>query len=142
MQGRAIFSRVPPTLPPFAVPPLRFPFRALAARAARAPLGGERETVLAALMIARLARDAIGEKALSAESRAERAASAKSWLASLAVPARVRPVMVRALEATARSPEEVAAVLADVIRAAGNALDAASREELRAVAASLVVPSR
>lgn len=93
-------------------------------------------------MIARLARDAIGEKALSAESRAERAASAKSWLASLAVPARVRPVMVRALEATARSPEEVAAVLADVIRAAGNALDAASREELRAVAASLVVPSR
>ncbi len=133
---------MPSALPPFAVPPLRFPFRALAARVGRAPLGGEREVALVALMIARLSADAFGEHALSAAQRAERATAAKSWLASLAVPSRARPVLVRALDATARDGETIAAALGDLVKVVGQWLDEPCIAELRAITAAPFVHSR
>jgi hypothetical protein len=131
-----------PALPPFAVPPIRFPFRALAARVGRAPLGGEREVALAALMIARLARDALTEHAMSAAQRAERAMAAKAWLASLAVPARVRPALGRAVDATARDGDAIAAALSDLAKVAAQWLDEACVGELRGVTAAPFVNSR
>jgi hypothetical protein len=134
--------RVPSPLPPFAVPPVRFPFRALAARAGRAPLGGEREVALAALMIARLSCDALGVRAHGPVQRAERATAAKAWLASLAVPARARPALARALEATARDGEAIAAALSDLIKVAAQWLDEPSMAELRAITAGPFVNSQ
>jgi hypothetical protein len=133
---------VPASLPPFAVPPIRFPFRALAARVGRASLGGEREVALAALMIARLSCDALGEHALSAAPRADRAMAAKAWLASLAVPARARPALARALDATAGDAEAIAASLSDLMKVSAQWLDEPSMAELRAVTAAPFVNSR
>jgi hypothetical protein len=133
---------VPPGLPPFAVPPIRFPFRALAAHAGRAPLGGEREVALAVLMVARLSHGALGPSALSAAQRMERATAAKAWLASLAVPARARPALVRALDATACDDEAIAAALGDLVSVVAQWLDAPSMAELRAVTAAPFVHSR
>ena len=128
--------------PPFAVPPIRFPFRALAARVGRAPLGGEREVAMAALMVARLACDAIGSRAMEVKRREERATAAKSWLASIAVPARARPALVRALEATGRDSAAVAAAIDEVVTAAAPWLNEASLAELRAVTAAPFVNSQ
>jgi hypothetical protein len=129
-------------LPPFAVPPIRFPFRALAARAGRAPLGGEREVALAALIIARLSRDALAEHAMSAAQRSERATAAKAWLASLAVPARVRPALGRAVDATGRDGDAIAAALTDLVKLAAQWLDEPCIAELRGVTAAPFVHSR
>jgi hypothetical protein len=133
---------VPSPLPPFAVPPVRFPFRALAARAGHAPLGGEREVALAALMIARLSSDAIGVHPLGATQRAERATAAKAWLASIAVPARTRQALARALEATAADGEAIAAALSELVDVLAQWLDEPSVAELRAIIAAPFVSSR
>ena len=123
--------------------PIRFPFRALAARAGRAPLGGDREVALAVLMVARLAGDAVGPHALGAAERAERAAAAKSWLASLAVPARVRPALARAIDASGRDRDAIAAALADLAKvAAAQWLDEPCLAELRAITGAPFVSSR
>jgi hypothetical protein len=107
-----------------------------------APLGGEREIALAVLMIARLSWNALGEHSLSAVQRAERATAAKAWLASLAVPARARPALVRALDATARDGEAIAAALNDLVNVVAQWLDEPSMAELRAVTAAPFVHSR
>jgi hypothetical protein len=127
---------------PFAVPPIRFPFRALAARVGRAPLGGEREVAMAALMVARLSCDALGLRAAEVKQREERAAAAKSWLASIAVPARARPALARALDATGRDRAAIAAALDELVRVAAQWLDDGSLAELRAVTAAPLVNSR
>jgi hypothetical protein len=127
---------------PFAVPPIRFPFRALAARVGRAPLGGEREVAMAALMVARLSCDAIGARATDVKQREERATAAKSWLASIAVPARARPALARALDATARDGAAVAAAIDELVKIAGAWLDEPSMAELRAITAAPFVNSR
>ena len=129
-------------LPPFAVPPNRFPFRALAARAGRAPLGGEREVAMAALMVARLACDALRERVPAGKQREARAVAAKGWLASIAVPARARPVLVRAVDATACDGPAIAAAIDELVKVAGTWLDEASIGELRAVTAAPFVNSR
>ncbi|HZO17669.1 MAG TPA: hypothetical protein VFB46_01685 [Gemmatimonadaceae bacterium] len=129
------------SLPPFAVPPNRFPFRALAVRAGRAPLGGEREVALAAFMVARLSRDALGEHATAGEQRTKRATAAKAWLTSLAVPAPARQALVRAIDATARDADAIASALNDLAKVAGPWLDAASIAELRAITTAPFVNS-
>src|SRR5688500_8190503 len=127
---------------PFAVPPIRFPFRALAARVGRAPLGGEREVAMAALMVARLSCDALGLRAAEVKQREERATAAKTWLASIAVPARARPALSRALDATARDGAAVAAAIDELVKIAGAWLDEPSVAELRAITAAPFVHSR
>jgi hypothetical protein len=129
-------------LPPFAVPPIRFPFRALAARAGRAPLGGEREVAMAVLMVARLSCDAVGNGAVPEEQRRERATAAKAWLASVAVPARARPALARALDATACDREALTTAIDELAKVATAWLDDASVAELRGVTAAPFVNPR
>ena len=92
---------------------------------------------MAALMVARLACDALRDR-----HRADRLTAAKAWLASIAVPARARPVLVRALDATARDGTAIAAALDDMVKVAGAWLDEPSIAELRAVTAAPFVNSR
>ena len=91
---------------------------------------------MAALMVARLAHQAVGENPLHSSQREERATAAKGWLASLALPARTRPAFARAMEATARDRDAIAAALAALAEVAAQWLDEASVAELRAVAAT------
>jgi hypothetical protein len=97
---------------------------------------------MAALLVARLAHDALGEHALGATQRAERAAGAKGWLASLALPAQARPVFARAMEATPRNQEAIVAALAELADFAARWLDDGSLRELRAITATPLVNSR
>ena len=93
-------------------------------------------------MIARLSCDALGEHALSATQREERATAAKAWLASVAVPTRARPALARALEATARNADTIAVALGELVKVAAQWLDEPSVAELRAVTATPFVNSR
>jgi hypothetical protein len=127
---------------PFAVAPIRFPFRALAARAGRAPLGGEREVAMAVLMVARLACDTLTGRAAQGRQREERAAAAKTWLASIAVPARARPVLGRALDATAQDGAAISVAIEELAKVASAWLDDPSVAELRAITTAPLVHSR
>jgi hypothetical protein len=119
---------------PFSLEPLAFPFPALAALAGRLPLGGGREVALASLLMARLAQGVSGSEPMSAADRVSRAASAKVWLASLALPAPTRVPFARCVEATAGSPLQVAGALRSVIAATGSHLDGPSIQELEKLA--------
>ena len=116
--------------PPYALAPTSFRFPALAALAGRAPLGGQREVVLAAYVIARLAHDTLAERGLSTETRADRAAHARTWLATLALPATARAALQRSIDASAAEPRAVADTIGGVIKAVDGFLDPASRLEL------------
>src|SRR5690606_20930628 len=78
-----------PASPPsgLATPP--FPFPALAGLAGLAPLGESRETVLAALVGARLALATMPPYRLPAEQREARSSAALAWLDAIALPATV-----------------------------------------------------
>jgi hypothetical protein len=117
-------------VPRYAVPPIIFPFRALAAYAGRAPLGRGREVALACLMAARLSAPGLGT-ALPAPVRAARAAGASRWFASLAVPTALRAPLARVATSSAReSTSELGQALGDVIAVARKHLDEASIAEL------------
>ena len=115
---------------PYGLESLGFPFPALALLAGRLPLGGGREVALAALMTARLAGSVRGANALSAQERTTRAAAAKVWLASLALPASTRVPFARCIEATTGSTHQVAAALRTLLAAASAHLDGAGVAEL------------
>ena len=97
---------------------------------------------MAALMVARLSRDALRNAALLAEQRQERATAAKAWLASVAVPARARPALARALDATAGDRAAIAAAVDELAKVAAAWLDEASVAELRGVTAAPFVNSQ
>jgi hypothetical protein len=122
---------------PFSLEPLAFPFPALAALAGRLPLGGGREVALAALLLARLAQGLRANDAISTPDRVARAASAKVWLASLALPAATRVPFARCVEATAGTPLQVAGALRSMTAAAGPHLDGPSMQELERLARQL-----
>jgi hypothetical protein len=123
--------------PPYAVPATSFRFAALATLAGNAPLGGRREVALAVYLAARLADDTLPERGVSAEARADRAAHAKSWLSSMALPAPIRTALARLIDATATGRGTTAAALPAVITATGSQLDAGARAELERLTASL-----
>lgn len=122
---------------PYALEPLRFPFPALAALAGRLPLGGGREVALAALLTARLAQGVTTGAGLSPTERAARAAGAKVWLASLALPATTRVPFVRCVDATTGTPGQLAGALRSLVAAAGAHLDGPSVQELDRLARQL-----
>jgi hypothetical protein len=89
-------------LPPYAIAAPSFRFRALAALCGRASLGGPRELALACLIGARLAHVLVREPPrIDDDARAARAAGARAWLASVALPTGVRAPMARLYDATA-----------------------------------------
>lgn len=123
--------------PPYAVPTTSFRFAALATLAGKAPLGGRREVALAVYLAARLADDTLPERGISAEPRAERAAHAKSWLSSIAVPAPVRNAVAKLIDATTDGAAAAAAALPAVATAAGSYLDPGGRAELERLTGQL-----
>jgi hypothetical protein len=123
---------------PYALEPLRFPFPALASLAGRLPLGGGREVALAALMTARLAQGVTTGDLLPPGERGTRAAAAKVWLASLALPATTRVPFVRCVDSTTGTALQVAGALRSLVAAAGTHLDGPSIQELETLARKLV----
>jgi hypothetical protein len=129
---------VPPNLPPYAVPPTEFRLPALAALAGRAQLGGDREVVLAIYLAARLVQDSRGTASLSEGARADRAAAAKTWLSTLALPAAMRPAIGRVIENTGSvDTSSLAEDLRSAVASAHGYLDIQSQAELDRLARSL-----
>jgi len=127
-----------PPVPPYAIAPVPFRFRALALHAGRASLGGAREATLACYVTARLAAALLPESELSMEDRVARAAAARTWLASLALPAPLRAPLVKVIESTKGDDAHAAGVaLVTVADAAASYLDGPALAELRAFAAQL-----
>ena len=126
---------------PYALDSLRFPLPALAALTGRLPLGGGREVALAALLVARLAQGVLPDEGLAAADRTTRAATAKVWLASLALPAPTRVPFARCLDATATSPLATAGALRSLIAAINSHLDGAAVQELEKLARQLAAVS-
>ncbi len=79
----------------------------------------------------------MAERGLSQVVRAERAGHARSWLSTLALPAPVRPALVRLIDASASEPAAVSQALKGVIIVAAGFLDRAARLELDQLAAAL-----
>ncbi len=124
--------------PPYSLATPTFRFPALASLAGRAPLGGDRELVLACLMACRLAAGAVGAATLPVVVRAERTVNAKSWLLSLALPAAARTPFVKLADAAAsEDPGALRSSLQRVISACTPVLDTASRQEVERFAATI-----
>jgi hypothetical protein len=139
--GTRQIGRVHPPLPPYAVAPPAFPFPALATRAGNAALGGERETLMAVFVAARLVRDALDAagEAVPPSLRAARARGARAWLGALAVPAGVRGPVGKLIDASADGdPAGMRTPLGSVIAVTAPHLDPASRSELERLAQALV----
>ena len=123
--------------PPYALSLTAFRFPALAALAGRTPLGGQREVALATYLAARLAHEALPEGSLTQPLRAERAASAKSWMSTVALPAPVRPALARLVDASAGERRMVAEALLGVLSVTAVVIDASARAELDQLAGAL-----
>ena len=127
-----------PSSSPFILDVPSFRFRALAALAGRAPLGGAREVALACFMAARLAAATGGRQALPPAARQARAAGARTWFASLALPAPSRIPLARLADATIEgSPRAVADALATVTAVTATWLDEPAQFEMERVIAEL-----
>ena len=101
-------------------------------------MGGAREAGLACYVGARLAAGLLPPIELSDEERISRAAAARVWLASLALPAPIRAPLVRLIDATRNAPLlQTGAALVTVADAAASYLDGPALAELRALAAQL-----
>lgn len=124
--------------PPYALAPAEFQFPALAALAARIPVGGEREAVLGCITLARLANALLPPTELSGELRRERAEGARVWLLSLPLEPTVRALLLRAINSTASATRAELAAEIDLIRERlEGALDPASAGELQRLTGEL-----
>ena len=133
-------ARVPLTVPPYALSAPAFPLRHLAALAGRAPIGGAREVALACFVAARLAAEhaEAEDVRIAAPARIARAAGAKSWLATLALPTPMRAPLARCVEHSGDGPAAtLARDVASLAALADSYLDAPARGELAALARRL-----
>ncbi|HEV8409019.1 MAG TPA: hypothetical protein VGQ30_00835 [Gemmatimonadaceae bacterium] len=122
--------------PPYTLTAPAFAFRALASLAAKAALGGPRETALATLIAARLAAGAAPPLTLAPPLRAARADAARVWLTSVAVPAPVRAAIGKLIDATAgNDTRAIGATLAKVTDVTAPLLSKGARSELDRLAA-------
>jgi hypothetical protein len=128
----------PLAVPPYALATLEFPCPGLAALAARAPVGGQREAALACLILARLATAVASPANLAIELRRERADAARAWLSTLPLESFLRATLTRAFNATANAtPDDIAAELEHVSEKLGTLLDVPSRTDLTRAATRL-----
>lgn len=88
-------------------------------------------------MTARLAQGVMTGDALHPGERGARAAAAKVWLASLALPATTRIPFARCLESTTGTSLQVAGAIRSLVAAAGTHLDGPSVQELEKLARQL-----
>jgi hypothetical protein len=134
--GAGPVTYIPPVRPPrhpFALDTPTFPFRGLAALAARAPIGGARDVAVAAFTTARMA-DEVRPGGFSPEERQARAANTRRWITTLTLPEPARRVFLELISATEQDGPATAAALRRVIEVTGLQLDAASRGELERLA--------
>ena len=126
-----------PLSPPYSLEPVLFNFPALAASAASAPLGGNREMALAALTAARLMLASVPPVALPVPERTVRADRAKNWLSALSIPQPARMAVIRALDASVESGMEGAASIREMMHVFTGHLSPAALGELGGLAERL-----
>lgn len=123
---------------PFAPPRAQFPFPGLVAAAARAALGGPRETLTGVLMVVRLAQGMRLPHPLTVDARRARAEQARGWLTAVTLPAKSRTALQRAIAASAQGDRTVMAeVLTGVTDVTAAQLDRAARSEVARLASEL-----
>jgi hypothetical protein len=119
---------------PYSLEPTAFPFPALASLAGRAALGGQREIVLACLLVARVVVDAgktNGGGLLTLDQRRARAKEVTDWLAATTIPVAVKTALATlAAGTTVEDPGQLSAALESVMTVTANHLDPAARLEL------------
>lgn len=123
--------------PPYGLSLTTFRFAALAALAGRAPIGGQREVAMATYLAARLADDTRPARSLSALTRAERAESARNWMATLALPSTIRPALIGLVDSSASDAASAARALRAVIGVTAGLLDPGAHSELERLAVAL-----
>jgi hypothetical protein len=124
--------------PRYALATPLFRFRALTALSGRAPLGGDRETLVACLQLGRLCAGILPPYEISRELTVERTENTKQWLSSLAVPSGIRSTafgIFGALSGLDRA--RCAIAFTDLVKAASAQLDEAARAELNALLTEL-----
>jgi hypothetical protein len=132
------FERVIGQQPRFSLATPRFRFRALAACAGRASLGGDREVAMACLVGARMASSMLPPYSIAAVDAKVRSASAKQWLSSLSLPASVRSALTHLADTVASGDKTRAGeALSKLTAAAAHQIDEASAAELRALVTDL-----
>jgi hypothetical protein len=126
--------------PRFSLATPRFRFRALAACAGRASLGGDREVAMACLVGARMASSMLAPYSIPLTDSKSRSAAAKQWLASLSLPPEIRTALGH-LADTVSSGDRTAAgdALSALVGAAAKQIDEPSASELRALIADLAL---
>lgn len=128
---REHLERVKEHLPPYAPSRASFPCPRLLALAARATLGGARESLLGAVMAARLAESMCRPYPVEGAARRTRAEAARLWLGALTLPAKTRTALLRAFAATAADDGASAAdALVQVMEVTAPHLDRGARSEL------------
>jgi hypothetical protein len=121
-------------LPRFALATPVFRFRSLAALAGRASLGGDRETLVACLQLARLCAGLLPPYHMSREVTLERTEHTRQWLSSIAVPSGIRSTAFGIFGGlTGHDRARLALAFEDLVKAAAGQLDEASRTELIAL---------
>lgn len=122
---------MPDVAPPFAPQRAHFPCPALLALAARATLGGARESLLGVVMAVRLTEGLRAPTQLPSGAREQRAEGARQWLAALTLPAKARTALLRAFATSAANDLQGAAeALAAVTEVTAPHLDKGARLEL------------
>ncbi len=120
-----------PALPSFSPVRSGFACPALLLAAGRAPIGGERETLLGVLMAARLASGLSPDQPLPSVTRVVRAEAARSWLASVTLAAKTRTAVLRCIASSeAPSPQGAAESLLALLELVPTPLDRGARREV------------
>jgi hypothetical protein len=127
--------------PRFALAAAHFRFRALAAFAGRAALGGDREVALACLVVARLASGMLAPFDIQTADAKSRSAATKQWLSALSLPSSIRIPLTHVADAVATgNPTATGAALERMLVAVSRNIDEASAGEIRAIVAELSPP--
>ena len=125
-------------LPPYALAPVRFRFKALASQAGRTLLGGDREVLLACFVACRTGSGLCYGVTFTPAELASRAAGARAWLASLSVPGQVRLAAAAVIDASGVADGVgVARCIAQLLMLAAPLLDEAGFAEMRELADEL-----
>jgi hypothetical protein len=121
--------------PRFALATPHFRFRALAAFAGRASIGGDREIAMACLVAGRLVATMLAPFRFSSSDTRTRSAAAKQWMGSLSLPAPVRAPLTQVADAvSAGNPASVATAIEKLVAVVSGKIDDASVGEMRTLA--------
>jgi len=124
--------------PRFTLASPRFRFRALAAFAGRASIGGDREIALACLVMGRLAAAMLPPFSISPSDTKTRSSAAKQWMASLSLPAPIRTALNHVADAVVLgNPIATSGAIERIVAAIQGRVDEAGAGELLQLAADL-----